>query len=360
MSKKKILFQLNYLYHLPAVRPIIELFSHDNNYDVVFEISRDFEYKLGFFRKRLPQSNFDKYFPPNVRSYEKKEEFDVVFVTDVITKSKNGNALQCMVYHGPTFNKTVTYRELQRNRTDNYIIFVESQYTADKLIESNSIEKSEVVVVGFPKLDPFLNGNYNKKSIVNELGLDKNKKTILYAPTYKPTSIYNLYENIFETTRQYNLIIKLHHYSWMGKYANRNQSRLFEKQLEHFDHAILMPKDNYDIVPLYIAADTLISEASGALTEFLITEKMGIVFKLKDIEIMRSNSESLLSYDKDYLQNEFIHISSPNQLPKAIERALKPKRQQIENIRIFKKKYFYKNDGKASARIKTYIDNILL
>ncbi len=360
MSKKKILFQLNYLYHIPAVAPIIELFAEDSNYDVAFQISLDFEYKLGIFRKRIPQSNFNTYFPSNVRSVEHEDEFDIIFGTDVIDASKFRNALLCMVYHGPTFNKTVTYRELQRHTENQYIIFVESQFTADKLIESNSIGNSETVVAGFPKLDPYLNNRYNQNTVLKELGLDGNKKTILYAPTYKPTSIYDLRSEIFHATQSHNLIIKLHHYSWMGKYANRNQSRLFKNQIKYFDHAILVPQDFYNIIPLYAAADTLISEASGALIEFLITEKMGIVYDLPDKYLARSNSEPLLSDNRDYLKNKFIHISSPQQLQSAIDSALNPDKQQIEKIKDYKNKYFFKNDGKASERIKAYIDNLLL
>ena len=360
MSKKKILFQLNYLYHIPAVAPIIELFAEDDKYDVAFQISLDFEYKLGIFRKRIPQSNFNIYFPSNVRSVKQGDEFDVVFGTDVIDASKFRNALLCMVYHGPTFNKTVTYRELRRHAENRYIIFVESRFTANKLTESKSIGNSEMVVVGFPKLDPYLNNRYNQDTVLDELGLDSNKKTILYAPTYKPTSIYDLYSEIFYATQSHNLIIKLHHYSWMGKYASRNQNRLFRKQLDNFEHAILMPQDFYNIIPLYAAADTLISEASGALIEFLITEKMGIVYDLPDKDITRSNSESLLSNNRDYLQDKFIHISSPQELQSAIDSALNPNERQIEKIKDYKNKYFFKNDGKASERIKSYIDNLLL
>ena len=75
MPKKKILFQLNYLYHLPAVEPIIQLFANDPNYDVVYQINLDFKYRFGLFRKRVDQQEYNKYFPDNVRSIEKNEHF---------------------------------------------------------------------------------------------------------------------------------------------------------------------------------------------------------------------------------------------------------------------------------------------
>lgn len=360
MLKKKILFQLNYLYHIPAVEPIIELFANDNRYDVAFQISLDFQYKFGIFRKRISQSKCLKYFPRNVRTIEDNEEFDVVFGTDVINNSNFKNTMKCIVYHGPTFNKTVTYRELHKHLNDNYTIFVESQFTKNKLMESNSIGNSKTEVVGFPKLDPYINKKFEKNEILDELGLDANRKTILYAPTYKPTSLFHLKDEIFKVTQDYNLIIKLHHYSWMGKYANRNQSRLFIRRLKKYSHSVLLPQTYYNIIPLYNVADTLISEASGALTEFLITEKVGIIYNLKEKYLIHTNSEPLLAHNNDYLREVYINISSPDELSAALIAALNPTDNQLKKIKKYKERYFYKNDGKASERIKTYIDNLLL
>ena len=242
MSKKKILFQLNYLYHLPAIEPIIHLFANDPDYEVVYQINMDFRYHFGIFRIKVDQSEYKKYFPENVRTLRKKEDFDVVIGTDMIDNSKFNNDHSCVVYHGPTFNKTVTHRELLKHIDEQYIIFAESEFTKGKLLESKSIGRSNIEVVGFPKMDPYLNNNFDKKQILQELKLDGNKKTILYAPTYKPTSIYDLSDKIFEVTKKYNLIIKLHHYSWMGKYANRNQSKIFIDKQKQYSHAVLLPQ----------------------------------------------------------------------------------------------------------------------
>jgi len=360
MSKQKILFQLNYLYHLPAVETIIKLFANDPNYDVVYQIGLDFQYKLGIFRKKNDQSNFSSYFPKNVRAMQNNEEFDIVIGTDIIDSTKYKSSNYCIVYHGPTFNKTVTYRELQKHSSDKYIIFAESDFTKEKLLESDSIGKSIVEVVGFPKMDPYINNEFDKRKILESLGLDNDKKTVLYAPTYKPTSIYDLSEEIFKATIDHNLIIKLHHYSWMGKYASRNQSRIFIDRIKDYSHAALLPRDDYNIVPLYSVADTLISEASGALTEFLLTNKIGIVYTLDKNSLLRSNDEPLLSQNNELLQNVYVHISSPNELSSAIEKAINPNNERIRLVKNYRDKYFSKNDGKASNRIKAYIDNMLL
>lgn len=360
MPKKKILFQLNYLYHLPAVEPIVQLFAEDLNYDVVYQIGLDFQYKFGVFRRKVDQLKFRKYFPNNVREVVSNEEFEIVIGTDIIDRTKYKSTHYCIVYHGPTFNKTVTYRELKKHSSEKNTIFTESDFTKEKLLESDSVGNSIVEVVGFPKMDPFINYEFDRSKILNELGLDEDKKTVLYAPTYKPTSIYDLSDEIFEATINYNLIIKLHHYSWMGKYASRSQSRLFTKKLKEYKHAALLPREDFNIVPLYAVADTLISEASGALTEFLLTNKIGIIYNLDWKQLSRSNDEPLLSQNNDLLKDVFVQISSPSELSLAIDKALNPDEESISLAKKYRDKYFSMNDGKASKRIKAYIDNMLL
>ena len=65
--------------------------------------------------------------------------------------------------------------------------------------------------------------------ILHRLGLDPDKPTVLFAPTYKPTCIEMVREHILPETQDYNLIIKLHHYSWRGKYAPHWHHRLYER-----------------------------------------------------------------------------------------------------------------------------------
>ena len=357
-NKQNILFHINYLYHLPAIEPIVDLFADDENYDTAIHLDLDFDYKFGIFRKKKPDRYLDKFVRKNIRVATRVDKFDVVFVTDVVDRVLYPKATICLVYHGPTFNKTVTYRELKKHNNDNYLIFAESQYAVNRMIEADCLGNTKTEIVGFPKMDPILNGIFDRNKILNELGLDINKKTILYAPTYKPTSLYDLKDEIFQSTIDYNLIVKLHHYSWMGKYANRNQSRMMQKQVEKYNHAILIPREEYSIIPLFAIADTLISEASGGLTEFLITGKIGIIYNIKNKGLKHSDDEPLMSTGENFLKEAFITIDSPNELKDALENALNPSKDQLKSINRDREKYFYKNDGRASQRIKAYIDKL--
>ena len=57
-------------------------------------------------------------------------------------------------------------------------------------------------LVGLPKLDYIFQGCYDDKTaILRRWGLDPQKLTVLFAPTYKPTCLYEVKDAIFEATR---------------------------------------------------------------------------------------------------------------------------------------------------------------
>ena len=360
MGKIKILFKIFYLYHKAAYDPLIDIFSSDSQYDVAVSLTNEVTRKYGIFIKKESNDVLIESLQKNVRTSDENEHFDIVIVPDVVDEKEYGNTLLCMIYHGLTFTKTVTYRELEKHQPNKYIIFAESDYAVKQLEKSGSLHNSEVFKIGYPKLDPFFQtGLYNKESILSSLGLDVNKQTVLYAPTYKPTSIYDLKDAIFEATQDYNLIIKLHHYAWKGKYARHSQHKIFERRIKKYDHAVIIPNESYSILPYLYIADVLVSEASGAITEFLATGKIGVIYDMDDDQLRHTDGQRLLvEARQNFLKDSFVHVGSPDELNAGIVKALDPSQKMIDVAKKDCNKYFYKLDGKASLRAKSMIEKL--
>ena len=360
MGKTKILFKMFYLYHKAAYDPLIDIYSSDSQYDVAVSLTNEVTKKFGIFNKKESNNTLIESLQKNVRISDENEHFDIIIVPDVVDEKKYGDALLCMLYHGITHTKTVTYRELEKHQPSKYIIFAESEYAIKQLEKSGSLHNSEAYKIGYPKLDPlFKTGIFNKEKIIRSLGLDINKQTVLYAPTYKPTSVYELKDTIFEATQNYNLIIKLHHYAWLGKYASHSQHKIFERRLKNYDHAVIIPYESYSILPYLYIADTLVSEASGAITEFLATGKIGVIYNMGDDQLHHTDGQSLLVKKRnDFLKDSFVHISSPEKLSEGIAKALNPSQKMIDAAKDDRDKYFYKLDGKASVRAKIMIEKL--
>jgi len=311
-------------------------------------LTHEVERTFGIFDIDQTKKYLQKFAEEGHRISDENEQFNIVFAPDVVDEKKYGDALLCLIYHGITFTKTVTYRELKKHSNHRYVIFAEGAQSVQSLNASGSIGISEVHTVGYPKMDPFF------------INLDPEKPVILFAPTYKPTCLYDLKDEIFEATEDYNLIIKLHHYIWMGKYASHKQHKIFEDRIKQYDHAIIIPKDDYSILPLLYVADTLVSEASGAITEFLATEKTGIIYNLDPDSLKHSDGEALLGFDNcEYLKDSFVHINNPVELQAGIERALNPTVEMKKAQKIDRDKIFYKLDGKASARVKQTVEQLI-
>jgi hypothetical protein len=350
MAKIKLLFKIGYAYHKAGFDPIIELLLANDKYDVWFSLDME---RVKYFIFEFP------YRDKIIKDWEKlgyrftKETrgFDIVIAGDTLRNAAAyGKTLLIFLNHG-TGIKNLLYRNLARSKGVKYQIFVEGQHRVDSLLNCPELGKSEVHLIGLPKLDYYFQNRYQREQVLSQWGLDIKKPTVLIAPTYKPTCLYDIKDDIFEQTRDFNLIIKLHPYSWMGKYAPHRQHRIYEQRVKRFPHAVLLPFSEYNIVPYYVAADVILSEASSTAFDFLAFRKFGIIYDLPCDHLNHSDGQPLLEIDnREFLLCAFPHIQSGKQLRSAIEIALHPIPSMVAMANDYRKEYFYKLDGKASER----------
>ena len=155
------------------------------------------------------------------------------------------------------------------------------------------------------------------------------------------------------------MIIKLHHYAWKGKYARHSQHKIFERRLKKYNHAVVIPKESYNIIPFLFIADTLVSEASGAITEFLATGKIGVIYEMDDDQLLHTDGQRLLVEERHkILKDSFVHVHTPEELSVGIAKALNPSKKMINAAKKDRSKYFYKLDGIASVRAKALIEKL--
>lgn len=357
----RLLFEVGHLYHRAAFDPLYQAFCKDPRYEIAFTCSYDAERRLGMFTRSLKQELEVRFRDEGLPVAQDTQGFDVVIVGDTVRDLRRyGKTLLCFVNHG-TGIKNILYRNLRAQTKTRYQIFVEGDYRVEKIQEAKVQGVSTVHKVGLPKLDPLFWPNYPTRAmILQRLGLDPRKPTVLFAPTYKPTCIDVVHEHILSETQGYNLIIKLHHYSWRGKYAPHWHHRLYEQAVRQYRHAVLIPVDDYNILPYLYAADTLISEASSTMFDFLALDRTGIVFVLPHEQLRHRDGESLLTEDPQYfLSGAFLHIHHPSEIREAVEAALREDAERRRIARRYRDYFFYGLDGRASARVKNTIERLL-
>ncbi len=357
----RVLFKIGFLYHKCAFDPLIEVFERDSKYDVWLSCKEEKMKYFGIFTKSLEKQMIERFRKEGHNVTTSERGFDVVFTGDTVTNPKElGKTIICFVNHGSGI-KNIMYRNLERDKKTKYMIFVEGGYREKKLHEKGCLGISKVFKVGMPKLSPLLNNcKFNRKNILNSLNMDCNKRTVLYAPTYKPTSIFDLADPLFEQTREYNLLIKLHPYSWHGRYASHKQHRVFEKKIKKSDHAVLIPKEKYSILPYIYVADTMITEASSTMFEFLAIGKTGIIYELNPRSLKHSDGSPILDEDSSaFLKGAFVHFNDSEEIGNAIEDALRTDEKREEIKEEMRKELFYKLDGNAPLRVKKIVEKLL-
>ncbi len=357
----RLLFEIGHLYHRAAIDPLYHVFRQDPRYDIAFVCSHDAERRFGLFSRSLRRNLEARFRAEGLTIADDTRGFDIVIVGDTVRDPKRyGTTLLCFVNHG-TGIKNILHRNLRQQPRTRYQIFVEGDYRVDKIRQANALGASTVHKVGLPKLDPLFGPQKPSRSdILSCLGLDPGKPTVLFAPTYKPTCIDVVRERILTETQRYNLIIKLHQYSWRGKYAPHWHHRLYQRAVKAFPHAVLLSVDDYNIVPYLHVADTLISEASSTLFDFLALDKTGIIFVLPDAGMHHHDGEPLLGETmQDFLAGAFLHITRPDEIGDAVADALRDDAERRQHSQAYRNYLFHGLDGHASQRTKAVIERLL-
>lgn len=332
---------------------ILFLSRQDNKLSIDFEyiideINKKYpEYKIVTLTKRMEKNNIKQiisyFFHPFVQMYYlSKAEICIIDgyqITVSVLNHKNLKVIQ--IWHSLVAIKKFGYQTLKTNKDKkianimcmhkNYDAIVSgSKYMNKYFGEAFNYPEDKFINFGLPRVDYLINTKkQNEKKVYKAYPELKNKKVILYVPTFRINNNYKVDEliNNFKNL-DYELIIKLH---------PRTKINVPNKYIY----------SNISSLEALSVADYVITDYSGISVEASILDKNVLLFDYDKIDYMKSEGINVdLSEDlKDYY---FEDIYS---LVKFIENGKYDKKI----LRSFRNKYVEVCDGTSTEKLVKYI-----
>ncbi len=379
--KNRLLYMLYYFKPVDEKRVLFESFMGRKYVDspkAIYEyMTKNKEYKdyefVWFFKNPDKYKFLEKNKNTKVYRYGSKEYYKLYAISkywftnsrvpDTILKKKKQIYVQC--WHGTPLKrlgfdievkggnamnsiKDIRYKYEVDSKKYTYMVSP-SKFCTEKFISAfnlKNVGKEDIIIEkGYPRNDFLINYKESDvKRIKKELGLPKDKKIILYAPTWRDnqhtSGVGYTYktEVDFDYLRQklgdeYIILFRAHYFV-----AN---SFDFAK----YEGFVYNVSDYDDINELYIVGDILITDYSSVFFDYSIL-KRPMLFYMYDLDEYQHELRDFY-FDIEELPGPI--VKTEDELIKAVEKSKKFKYDK--KYKAFNDKYTYLDDGEASKRV---------
>jgi len=330
-ERKIVMFHVCSVGQIQYLLPIYnELKRRNLNYAYYFASDYSIQEKLNEIK--FPMSHF-----VTTDIAEKLELTDIFLEAEIYGRGPQ-QAKRVFVGHGqPT---KFTYWPDGRLKSFNYYFLngelEKSMFEVIKQSNPEATKHIKLINTGYPKVDDLINGVYKKKEVLHDLGLEADRKTILYAPAWDPggtlrTHGSKIVEKLLSLDK-INIIVKLHPVSLepvSSPYYNFYTGGVdWKKKFEVFN---AFPNfrfvNDYFINPLLSCSDIMVTDFSGVALEFMVLDRPVIYIDCPEFygktQIEWGNDPNMAKNDDRFNagRNAGIVIHNLEELPKAIKRA---------------------------------------
>lgn len=222
---------------------------------------------------------------------------------------------------------------------------------------------TDLCEVGFAKLDPLCTpeGVREARMDLEALGLDPSKPTLLYAPTFYPSSIENMSKRFPQDASDFNVLVKAHDFS-----LNKPRYKHQRARLESYAKAsnVYLARDTeYSLVPFLATADVMATDTSSSIFECASIDKPVLTC---DFVRLRWNYRGPWRYRlRRRLDPSTKHYLDVAEGVKRYRDLLPRARAHVQNPGLLREtRMHYANelmgplDGKASVRIANYFQGL--
>ena len=270
MKNYTIGFYLEKLYYSPQFEPVIkEIIKRNISYVVIIPKNRERDElnQRGESIKHCQEEGF-------VYCFEEDDcECNIMIFGNTPRPIHTPFKKSALIMHGVWGGKMVNYAS---GLNDVDLRFLDGEFLENSLTKLFPEKKSIYYVSGYSKLDSYFEfTEEDRVKFLQHCNLDINKKTILYAPTFYPSSILKMSKKFSEDLADYNIILKPHSHLFLRKKYTKDLHRL--ESWTKYPNVYLAKFNETNILPFLHASDLMISDMSSAVFEFSGVGKPAIV-----------------------------------------------------------------------------------
>lgn len=233
---------------------------------------------------------------------------------------------------------------LKRVANWNYLI------VQGKFMEGKSYDcfkySGKILTTGYPRTDALLNTSNDKvKEIKKKLGLPKDKKIILYTPTWRIRNRFDMMLDIEKMKEhlsdEYVLLIRIHYFSSAGYKIPADNKFVFDV-------------NKYSSVEdLYLISDILITDYSSVMFDYALLDKPMLFFTY-DFDTYCGVLRGIYVDFKKEAPGPLLYTS--DEVISTIENIDEEMKKCEDKIKLFKEKYLtYENDSSSKRVVKEAI-----
>ena len=281
-----------------------------------------------------------------------------------IMKVRKGQEV-CQLWHGAGAFKKFGYSRQDKtkswkDRINGHRNYTKAMVSAEQIrwcyAEGFGMDIENVKATGMARTDIFFNQEYirqKREELYQEYPYLKDKKVILFAPTYRGVSLKHSYydyeeldvEKIYQEFANENYIFL---FKWHpGHYYQMQKQGIIPYDLEKYENFFYDFSDKRDINELLLITDVLITDYSSVIFDYALLNKP-VVYFVYDYDVYQQD-RGLYFELEDYIYGDIAKTSE--ELIDAIQNAkvLEAKRET------FMKKFMSKCDGNATRNTCEWI-----
>ena len=328
-------------------------------YDVLKDKgAENISYRLEKYVKNFSINKGNRYVSIEPKKIQKiiAEEIDPdIWVVDTPNKLNyfSKRAFRVQTFHALPIKKAIFYEPFL-----NYdLILLPGPYHKEEFVRRFNLQKDDerFKVVGWPGVDDLVRGSYDRNKIMSKIGLDPNKKTVMYAPTwgwgYGNDALFARWfdreTEIFEklckkiSSKNLNFIVRLHSLSF-----STNKKKLIDiaKKYNVFWQTNTTSNFRDDPNQYLWITDILISDLSGIISEFMVLDRPVIYIDPDESIEPWNDCDMPKSFRAGHI------VKRPEGLLEAIEDSILYSGRYSKERKEFLSKIYYNLDGRATNR----------